>query len=131
VSHRRRERGYALVMALLVIFLLAVALSLLAASLQLRLRTTLEDAQRVALSALSDAAVAEALANLAQSASYRGAPAHPFGGGRIASRVEPLGANVFRVIATATYRGRQRVVVAAVVRTPGTASVLRWRRLRG
>jgi hypothetical protein len=131
VSRHVREEGYALVTALLVIFLLAVALALLAASLQLRLRTTIDDAQRVVVSALADAAVAEAAANLAQSADYPGSPEHPFGGGTIASRIEPVSSSVFRVVATAAYRGRQRVVEATVFREPGTASVRRWRRLRG
>ena len=126
-----REEGYALVTALLVIFLLAVALGLLAASLNLRLRTTIDDAQRVVLSALSDAAVAEAVAVLVQQADFRGAPEHGLGGGSISSRVEPVSANVFRIVATATYKGRQRVVEATVLRAAGETSVLRWRRLRG
>ena len=127
----RGEEGYALATALLVIFLLAVALSLLAASLNLRLRTTIDDAQRVHLSALSDAALAEALANLAQRADYRGSPAHAFGGGTLTSRVERLSSDLYGVEATATYKGRQRVVRTVVFRTPGTASVRRWRRRRG
>jgi Tfp pilus assembly protein PilX len=132
VSRRiRGERGYALVTALLVIFLLAVALGLLATCLQIRLRTTMEDAQRVVLSALADAAVAEAVANLAQSADYPGAPKHRFGGGEISSQVKPVSATVFRVIATAIYKGRQRVVEATVFRTAGDTSVRGWRRLRG
>lgn len=125
------EKGYALVTALLVIFLLAVALGLLATSLQIRLRTTMEDGQRVVLSALSDAAIAEAVANLAQNADYPGAPKHRFGGGEISSRIEPVSANVFRLVATATYKGRQRVVEATVFRVAGDTSVSRWRRLRG
>lgn len=128
----RRESGYALLTALLVIFLLSVALAVLAVSLQIRLRTTTDDARRVVLSALSDAAVAEAVANLAQSAYYSGAPEHPFGGGWIASQVEPAGASLFTVTATATYKGRQRVVEATVFRSPGEAvQVRRWRRVQG
>jgi type II secretory pathway pseudopilin PulG len=127
----RRESGYALLTALLVIFLLAVALALLAASLQLRMRTTIDDAQRVTLSALSDAALAEALANLAQSASYSGSPEHDFGGGRIESQVASVSPGIFEVVATATYQGRQRVVQAEVFRAPGVARVRWWRRVRG
>ncbi|HEX9945568.1 MAG TPA: hypothetical protein VGG03_26440 [Thermoanaerobaculia bacterium] len=127
----RRESGYALLTALLVILLLSVALALLAASLQVRMRTTIDDEQRVVLSALSDAAVAEAVANLAQSAYYSGAPRHEFGKGWIESRVESLGPGIFEVVATATYKGRQRVVQAEVFRAPGTARVRCWRRVRG
>ena len=127
----RRESGFALMTALVVILLLSIALGLLAASLQLRLRLVREDAESVILSALSDAAVAEAVAHLAQSAYYSGSPEHAFGGGRIASRVEPVGVGVFAVTATAAFARRTRVVEAEVVRAPGTARVRRWRRTRG
>lgn len=128
---RRGESGFALMMALVVILLLSIALGLLAASLQLRLRLVREDAESVILSALSDAAVAEAVANLARSAYYSGSPEHAFGGGKIASRVEPAGAGIFEVIATAGFAGRTRTVEAEVIRAPGTARVRRWRRAPG
>jgi len=128
---RRGESGYALLTSLLVIFLLSIALALLGGSLQLRMRLVREDGQSVILSALSDAAVAEALANLAQSASYSGSPEHGFGGGKIASEVEPLGLGIFEVTATARYASRTRVVEAEVLRAPGIARVRRWHRLPG
>jgi hypothetical protein len=131
VVSRRGEAGYALLTAALVIFLLSVALGLLAGSLQLRLRLVREDAESVILSALSDAAVAEAVANLAQSADYPGSPEHAFGGGKIASRVTPASPGIFDVIATATYGSRHRTVQAEVFRAPGTARVRSWRRLLG
>jgi hypothetical protein len=128
-GHGRGESGYALLTALLVIFLLSIALALLGGSLQLRMRLVREDGQSVILSALSDAALAEALANLAQSASYSGSPEHEFGGGRIASAAEPVGPGIFDVTATARYASRTRVVEAEVFRAPGVARVRRWRRL--
>jgi hypothetical protein len=131
VVSRRGESGYAVMMALVVILLLSIALDLLAASLQLRLRLVREDAESVILSALSDAAVAEAAANLAQSAYYSGSPEHEFGGGKIASRVQPASSGIFEVIATSAYAGRTRTVEAEVVRAPGTARVRRWRRVPG
>ena len=128
---RRGESGYALLMALLVILLLSIALGLLAESLQLRLRLVREDAENVILSALSDAAVAETVANLTRSADYPGVPEHEFGGGKIASRVLPLGAGFYNVVATATYGHRTRTVEAEVFRPPDKAArVRRWRRLR-
>jgi hypothetical protein len=127
----RRERGYALLAVLLVIFLLSVALALLGASLQLRMRLVREEGRSVILGALSDAAVAEALANLAQSASYSGSPEHELGGGSIGCEVESLGAGIYDVVATATFGGRRRVVQAEVVREPGMARVRFWRRLPG
>jgi hypothetical protein len=130
-SFRRGEAGYGLLTALLVLFLLSVALALLAGSLQLRMRLVREDAQTVILTALSDAAVAEAVANLVQSPDYQGAPEHEFGQGKIATQVQSRGPGLFDVIAVATYAGRTRTVEAEVFRAPGIARVRRWRRLPG
>ena len=125
--YQRRERGYAMLSTMMVLFLLSIALALLGASLQLRMRLARQDGQSVRLEALSDAAVAEALAHLAQSADYPGSPEHAFGGGHIESRVEPLGGGVFDVVATATFASRKRVVEAEAVRQPGMARVRFWR----
>jgi type II secretory pathway component PulK len=131
VSARRAERGYALLAALLVLFLLSTALAILGTSLQLRIRLVRDDGQKIILGALSDAALAEALANLAQSPDYTGAPEHDFGGGRIASRVTSLGPGSYRVVATAAFAGRKSVVEAAVAREPGRARVTSWARRPG
>lgn len=128
---REGESGYALLTALLVIFLLSIALALLAASLQIRMRLVREDGVSVTLSALSDAAVAETLANLAQSGSYTGSPEHDFGGGRIGSAVVLLSPGVYDVVATAKYARRRRLVEAVVFRAPGIVQVQGWRRLPG
>jgi hypothetical protein len=125
---RRREGGYALLTALFVLFLVAVALELSASALLLRLRASRADAESTVLAALSDAAVAEAVAHLAADSSYRGAAAHPFGGGRIGSRVEFLGVGRFEVRAAASFAGRLRVVRAEVARGGGSAWVVSWAR---
>ena len=131
MSRRRKESGYALLMALLVLFLLAIALSLLATGLQVRMRLAREDAESVILGGLSDAAVAESLANLAQSAYYSGTSMHAFGDGQIGSQVTKVSPGVFNVVATATYATRKRAVQVLVLRTPGYVQVQRWRRLTG
>ena len=119
-------------MALMVIFLLSIALALLAESLQIRMRLVREDAETVILTALSDAAVAEAVANIAQNPGYTGAPAHDFGHGKLSTEVSSLGSGLFEVVATATYAGRTRTVEAEVFRAPGiVAHVRKWRRLPG
>lgn len=129
---KRREQGYALLTALLVIFLLSTALALLGASLQLRMRLVREEGKTVILGALSDAAVAESLASLAQSASFTGSAEHDFGGGRISSKVTPLGGfGLYDVVASASFGGRKRVVQAEVYREPGRARMRWWRRLPG
>lgn len=129
----RGESGFALMTALLVILLLSIALALLAVSLQIRMRLERDDAETVVLSSLSDAALAEALADLAESAYFSGSYQHDFGGGKIASEVTPREGSpgLFDVVATATYGGRKRVVAAEVFRAPGVARVRRWRRLAG
>lgn len=125
----RGESGYALVMALMVLFLVSVSLALLAASLQIRLRLERENGETVILSALSDAALAETLAHLSEEEMFAGVPEHDFGKGRIGSEVESLGINRSRVLAKALYRDRRRVVEAEVIRAPGMARVVRWRRV--
>ena len=132
-AHRgkRGESGYALLAALVVLFLLSTALALLGTSLQLRIRLVRDDGQKVILGALSDAALAEALAKLAQSADFEGSPEHDFGGGRIASRATSLGPGSYRVVATAAFGGRKSVVEAAVLREPGRARVVSWARRPG
>jgi hypothetical protein len=128
---RQGESGFGLLGALIVIFLLSIALALLAGSLQLRMRLVREDAQTVILTALSDAAVAEAVANLARNAGYKGADEHEFGQGKIETQVDSLGPGLFDVVAVARYAGRTRKVEAEVFRAPGIARVRRWRRLPG
>jgi hypothetical protein len=126
---RRGESGYALVMALMVIFLVSVSLALLAGSLQLRLRLEGENGETVILSGLSDGALAKTLANLAGDRYYPGLPEQDFGDGRIRSRVERLDGDDYRVRATAMYRQRRRVVEAEVIRRPGMTRVIHWRRV--
>jgi type II secretory pathway pseudopilin PulG len=114
---------------LLAVLLLSIALALVAASLQLRMRLVRQEAQSLTLTALSDAALAETLAWLTQSSFYQGVPEHAFGNGRYRSHVRILAPGRYEVIATATYAGRQRIVEAEVVRPPGSpAQVVRWRR---
>jgi Tfp pilus assembly protein PilV len=124
----RREDGFALPGALLALLLLSVALALVAASLQLRMRLVLRESRSLTLTALSDAALAEALARLSENSSFRGAPEHAFSTGTLESEVHPINAVQFTITATAAYAGRERIVEAGVVRPPGqTARVVQWR----
>ena len=131
-ARRRGESGTALVMALLVLFLLSVVLALLAESLQLRMRMARDEAESVAVNSLSDSALEEAMAELALDPNYEGAKAHPFGGGTLETKVEPLGPGLYDVTATAVYGGRRRVVEGQVFRGGGGGVTLRhWRRVPG
>ncbi|HTQ80815.1 MAG TPA: hypothetical protein VMM92_12525 [Thermoanaerobaculia bacterium] len=124
---RSREDGFALATALLVTFLVALALSLVSLSLLIRMRAVRQESQGVVLTALSDAALAEAVASLAVDAGAYGAPEHEFGGGRIGSRITPLSGTLFRIVATARLGQRRRLVEAYVQRTPAATQVTQWR----
>lgn len=123
--------GYALFMALLVIFLLSIALALVAASLEIRLRQVRREETTLTLLALSDAALAEAVSDVAYDPTFAGVPAHRFGGGTISSRAQSVTPDVFQVVAMASYAGRRRAVHALVQRTPGGARVTYWERAIG
>ena len=129
VSRRRSEEGYALLTALVVVTLLSIALALLAASLQIRMRLVRQESQALELMALSDAALAETLYNLTYDRYFHGVEEHPFGRGTIASDIEFQGPDQYRVTAIASVEGRRRTVRAEVVRTPQGAQVVRWERV--
>jgi hypothetical protein len=130
VSVRRGERGAALLTALLVLFLVSIALALLATALQIRMRLVVQEAEALQLGALSDAALAEALHGLTYDANFSGHAEHPFGAGSLASEVESLGGNRYLIRATGIYRDQRRTVEARAVRAPGGARVTEWRRVR-
>ncbi len=124
------EAGYALLVALMVVFLVSVALSLIALSLAVRMTGARQEARGVTLSALCDAALAETLAGLATGGAGA-VTTHPFAGGEIGSQVEWISPQQFLVTATATYGGRARTVVASVVRDSQGTRVVHWQRLPG
>jgi type II secretory pathway pseudopilin PulG len=129
VRVRRRDHGYALLAALVVLVLVSIALALLATALQIRMRLVRQENEALHLGALSDAALAEALYNLTYDAEFSGKEEHPFGPGGIASEVEKLGVDHYRVRATGIYAGQRRAVEAEVWRTYRRARVVRWRRI--
>lgn len=128
VRRKRSQQGYALLTALVILLLVSISLSLLAAALQVRLRLVQQEAEILQLGALSDAALAEALYNLTYDRNFAGKDEHDFGGGTIASEVEQIAAERYRVRATAIYAGSERTVEAEVWRTYRGARVVRWRR---
>lgn len=125
----KKEEGFVLASVLLAILLLSIGLALVAASLQLRMGLVRREARSVTLTALSDAALAEALAELSEDAYFHGVPEHDLGPGRLRSEVQFLSPGRYEVVATAAYAGRERTVEAEVLRPIGTpARVVRWRR---
>ena len=124
---RRREQGVALAITLLVLFVVSLALAILSLSLLVRLRTVRDESQGIVLTAFSDAAVAEAVANLAADAGFTGASEHAFSSGKIASQIFPVTTTQFRVVATARLGVRVRAVEVQVLRTPSVVQVTSWR----
>ena len=122
------EPGYALLAALVVLLLVSISLAILATALQIRMRLVRQETEALQLGALSDAALAEALFNLTYNTGFLGNPEHAFGQGCIASQVQTLGPDRYRVLATGVYAGQRRTAEAEVVRTVGGARVVRWRR---
>jgi len=131
VSGRRRPReaGVALVSALLVLLLTATAGALVAADIGLRQRAAIGAIERAQTRALLDAALADALARLADRGTFVGrtetGPA-----GELTSEVEHLSGISYAVRVTAQVRGRRQAAAAQVERSAtGTVRVLGWQRL--
>lgn len=129
---QRNQRGSALLLALVAVVVVALAVSLTAGFLQNRTRTLTRDIRSVELTALADAAMAEALARLAENSAFSGVDRHAFGSGEIGSSVTGLSAGMVQVRATGA-SGEWRVSIVAEVRTNGVLGprVLRWRYSHG
>jgi len=126
---RDPESGQALVLALVATLLLTAALALAAGTLVSRMQRAQRTADRTDLLALTDAAVAETLANLAAWPSSAGVEPRSLGEGTLRSRVERGGGKSFTIIAEATVRrGRMAVGVKGRLTEHGPA-VDSWRRL--
>ncbi|MFL6200485.1 MAG: hypothetical protein ACJ76J_15010 [Thermoanaerobaculia bacterium] len=125
----KRDTGFVLASVLMAILLLSIGLALVAASLQLRMGLVRREARSVTLTALSDAALAETVAEISADAYFPGVPEHGLGPGRLRSEVRFLSPGRYEVVATAIYAGRERTVEAEVLRPIGAAArVVRWQR---
>ena len=123
---RQRQTGHALFVALVVMVLVAAAVTLLATHYGYRARLISQEARRIHLVALTDAAVAESLAKLNESAGFAGVTEREFGGGTIGSEIDSLPAHRRAILATATYRGWTRRVRVQVRLTPNAPEVESW-----
>lgn len=104
------DAGHALLTALFVMLLVGLAMAIAAAALQLHMRTMRHEVRTVRLIALTDAAVAETLAELDADPAFPGLAAHDFGGGVVGSRVTSSSRTQREVTGWARYRGMVRVV---------------------
>lgn len=115
-----RQTGHALLVAMIILLLVASAVTMVAAHFGFRARLMSQEARRIHLIALTDAAIAESLANLNQSGSYAGVPEREFGGGTIGSEITSLPDSRRQILATAQYRGWRRLAQVRVeIQTAG------------
>lgn len=125
------ERGTALIFALAALTLIAITIGAVTAELQSRGAGVVLEERVVRVTALSDAAMAETLAELAAGGvEFPGVIERSFEGGAISSTVRPLGAWEVEVIAIGRRNDWQAVVTARVWVKDG-ARVLWWQRTQG
>ena len=123
---RRWQQGHVLMVALIVVLVVASAGAVLWVHYQLQARIALQQSRQVRLVALNDAAVAEALARLADNHGYRGEGPHDFGGGEISNEVRSIDSTQFEILATARYRGWERRTRLRVTMIVGSPRVDAW-----
>jgi len=128
---RTSEQGTALIFALAALTLIAITIGAVTAELQSRGAGVILEERAVRVTALSDAAMAETLAELAAGGvAFPGVTERSFEGGAISSTVHPLGAWEVEVIAIGRRNDWQAVVTARVWVKDG-ARVLWWQRTQG
>lgn len=125
----RRESGQVLIVALVTALLVGVAASLVAASLALEARHAIAEGKRVRLTAIADAAVAEALAHLSVDQGFPGEPEGELGGGSYESSIHNLGPGLLEIRVVARVGGRQRRVRVVARLRHGGPRVELWQRL--
>jgi hypothetical protein len=125
------ERGTALVFALATLTLVAITIAVVAAELQSRGAGVVIEERSVRLTALSDAAMAETLAELsAHGAEFAGVPERRVEGGTMSSSVRPIGEWEAEVIAVGSRDGWISTIRARVF-LEGGPRVLWWQRTQG
>ena len=128
---RTSEHGSALVFALAALTLIAITIGAVAAELQSRGAGVVLEERVVRVTALSDAAMAETLAELAENgAAFPGVTVRRFEGGTISSSVRPLGAWEVEVTAVGR-RDDWQAVVSARVWVKDGVRILWWQRTQG
>ena len=125
------QRGSALVFALATLTLGAITVAAVTAELQSRGAGVGIEERSVRLTALSDAAMAETLAELSTSgAAFAGVPERPVDGGIMSSRVRPIGEWEAEVVAIGSRDGWASTIRARVF-LEGGPRVLWWQRTQG
>ena len=127
----KSDRGSALIVALATLTLIAITIAAVTAELQSRGAGVEIEERSVRLTALSDAAMAETLAELsAQGTGFTGVVERRFEGGTISSGVRPIGEWEAEVIAVGSRDGWVSTIRARVF-LEGGPRVLWWQRTQG
>jgi hypothetical protein len=123
---RNGERGFALLLALAVVGLVALAVGTALGGLQQELAAADRADARARLRALADAGLAATLERLAADRHAAGLPAQRFAGGEVASRVVAAGRDAVDVVVTATAQERSLTVAARVRLDRAGPTVVWW-----
>ncbi len=123
------HRGHAMIAALMVLVLVSIAVALLAASLNLHLRSVARENADLQLTALADAALAETLARLSQNPDFPGLTERPFGHGHFSSEVRWRGRRDRSIVVRTRYGKWTREIQAEANLSPTRLRVGGWRRL--
>jgi len=127
----RQERGSALVFALATLTLIAITIAAVTAELQTRGAGVVIEERSVRLTALSDAAMAETLAELSEKGiAFAGVTNRPVEGGAMSSSVRIISAWEVEVLAVGSRDGWNSVIRAKVSLVSGPR-VVWWQRTQG
>jgi hypothetical protein len=127
----RQERGSALVFALATLSLIAITIAAVTAEIQTRGAGVVIEERSVRLTALSDAAMAETLAQLSdQGTAFAGVPERRVEGGTMSSSVRIISAREVEVLAIGSRNGWSSVVRAKISLNRGP-KVVWWQRTQG
>lgn len=127
----RQERGSALVFALATLTLIAITIAAVTAEIQTRGAGVVIEERAVRLTALSDAAMAETLAELSDKGiAYAGIAERRVEGGTITSSVRVISAWEVEVLAVGSRNGWSSVIRAKVSLQRGP-KVVWWQRTQG
>lgn len=131
VAKRLSERGVALVFALAALTLVALTIAAVAAEISSRGAGVVLEERSVRATALSDWAMAETLAELAETGhAFEGLTERQVAGGAISSTVRLLGEWEVEVVAVGT-RGDWRSTITARVSLLTGPRVVWWQRTQG
>ena len=126
----KREQGHGLLLALVVLIVMVTALGLLATSMTMGELEVRREVRTVNLIALTDAVMAETVAQLAVNEDFAGVEEREFGTGLISSSVTWLSSQKVQVLALASYAGHERAMRGEVLLTLTGPVVLEWERFQ-